>query len=61
MRHNQGTKNPQNKLTDDQVVYIRDVIDYTTTSVEEVAEMYGVSRTAILKILSGETWSHLWT
>lgn len=58
-RNHLGTRNPKHKLTEEQVIQIRDFIDYKIPS-KEVAAIYGVSRVTIESIRSGKTWSHLW-
>lgn len=49
--------NPRRKLSADQVIGIRLLLNYTTVPHRLIAQRYGVSRSAITKIASGENWS----
>ena len=52
-----GTKNPQSKLTDDDVYKIRSLLD--TITQKEIGKMFGVKKPAIADIKHGRTWAHL--
>jgi DNA invertase Pin-like site-specific DNA recombinase len=54
-----GNSNGRAKLTEAQVVEIVELYKASNKSVSEIAEQYGVSRTVVGKILSGELWTHV--
>lgn len=52
---NKGIKNPQSKLTDEQVLEIRN----SPLRVKELAEIYGLKHQAISKIRLRQRWTHI--
>lgn len=54
-----GTKNPQAKLTDADVFFIKEAAKNKTHKQKELAEIYNVSRATISMINSGRLWKHL--
>jgi len=54
-----GEKNPQSKLTAADILEIRKMRSVRHISQQKIADQFCVSRKAIGKILSGETWSHV--
>jgi hypothetical protein len=56
-RHLHGTDHPLSKLTEANVVSIRH--EYCHLSSRKIADIFGVSKTVILKILSNRVWKHL--
>jgi len=58
-RSTYGEKHPKAILTEDQVLTIRRLAKTTTASRREIAQMYGVSKSAIAGILSGRSWKYL--
>ncbi len=51
-----GEQHPNSKLTRDQVIQIRKEIQEPGTSRAWLAKRFGVSRTCIDNIVSGQTW-----
>lgn len=51
-----GEKNPQSKLTEDQVRHIRSQ-DLKSVTRSELADMYGVTVTTISKVRTGKRWA----
>lgn len=56
----QGQSHGKAKLTDSQVMYIKRMLRYGGKS-GAIARVFGVDRTAIKKIKTGENWSHITT
>ena len=54
-----GEKNPNHKLSEQQVVEIRSRFASGQTSVLAMTKLFGVSDTTIYKILNGQKWRHL--
>ncbi len=54
-----GIKNPQNKLTEKQVLKIRSLLKETKLRQWEIADKFSVTRSAINCINNGYTWKHL--
>jgi hypothetical protein len=57
--HLNGELNGNSKLTAEQVAIIRSEYATGTTSSIKLAAVYGVSKPTILRIIHGETWSHV--
>lgn len=54
-----GTKNPNRKLTEDQVRAIRRTYVPGVNTMEEVASIYGVLKPAVWKIVHFKSWPHI--
>jgi predicted XRE-type DNA-binding protein len=54
-----GTKNNAAKLTDQQVIEIRNLLTMNACSQRTIAARYGVCQTTIGFIARGQTWTHL--
>lgn len=54
-----GERNTQHKLTEEQVIRIREIYHPKTNSTYKLAKEYGVSRNAISRVINGLTWHHL--
>jgi len=53
----QGVKHPMSKLTDKDVLKIRELLKTMTTTA--VGKIYGMNRNSMLNIKKGHTWSHI--
>jgi hypothetical protein len=54
-----GEKNPRAKLSDKQVLEIRDLYKTRQVSQRQLAKEFGVSFTTMWQLLSNQTWKHL--
>lgn len=54
-----GVEHPNNTLTEQQVLEIRDIRETTTLSLNNIARMFGVSKGCISGIVYKRTWKHL--
>jgi predicted XRE-type DNA-binding protein len=65
--YKRGTELPHAKLTEEDIVNIRALVEHRSTLLTEartlsnaaLAEKFGVSRSTINKIAMGETWGHV--
>ena len=57
-RSAQGMKNGSSKLTDEQVIKIREIYPSIKSS-SKIASLYNVSKSAIKRIVNGTGWKHL--
>lgn len=58
-RPNRGTNNGRAKLTDDQVVAIRERYNVGDVGVDDLAREYKVGSTTIGQVVRGEKWRHI--
>lgn len=58
LRSNKGSKHPSNKLKESDVLDIVRMLNGKKRQ-EDIAKIYGVSRTTVGAISNGQTWSHL--
>jgi len=58
-REARGERMGSAKLTGEQVCNIRDAFATGSITKHKLSRQYGISRTAIRKLISGETWSHI--
>lgn len=58
-RDNRGENCNNSRLTNKQVLEIRELAITTDLTHEKIAEMYGVDRTNISKIISRQYWGHI--
>ena len=56
---NRGMNCPTVKLTDGQVLEIRDLAHQRVISQEEIGKIYGVTQSHVSRILSRDVWNHL--
>jgi hypothetical protein len=56
-RSSKGIKNPKNKLTEQQVLSIRNL--HGTVKAKHVASVFGLSQSTIYRIWNKKYWSHL--
>jgi transposase len=54
-----GSKNPSSKLSAESVRAIRADYAIGAATARELAERFGVNRSCIYKIVSGESWKHI--
>lgn len=54
-----GTQQPQAKLTEEKVVEIRLLRQFTKLTLLEIADSYGVSKKAILRVVHRTGWKHV--
>lgn len=54
-----GETHGQAKLSKDQVLDIREQHQHGSATLQELADRYGVTKSAIRKVVTGENWSHL--
>jgi len=54
---NKGEKNPKAKLTEESVVQIRKLSGVLPS--RKVAALFGIEKTAVLRIWKGERWNHI--
>lgn len=54
-----GENNPSVKLTAAEVAFLKDFLPLRAIPQKRVAEIFGVSNSAINKILLGQTWKHI--
>jgi DNA invertase Pin-like site-specific DNA recombinase len=55
-----GERHGQAKLTEDQVLRIRELAKAGTYTQRRIAEMFGVSQATVAHIKFGRWWKHLW-
>lgn len=55
----QGSKHGMSKLNEDDVKEIRRLRSVENMTHDEIGDLFGVGRTAIQKILTGQTWTHV--
>lgn len=53
-----GSSNPSSRLSEEQITEIKLLIGKGLTS-RDIGKQYGVSKTTILRIKTGETWKHI--
>lgn len=58
-RKARGENHGKSKLTEAQVIEIKELLTNTNLSQKEIGKKYGVSRMQISKIKTGRAWSHL--
>jgi len=58
-RHTWGSTQPTAKLTEPQVVEIKNLLAVGSFSHREIGEQFGVSKTTITSISIGRTWTHV--
>jgi hypothetical protein len=51
-----GSANPRSRLTEEQV---REILAIKGLSHQQIANRYGIARTAITRILNGKRWNHV--
>ena len=56
---NNGEKNPKAKLTNEDVLIIRELIQKNNLLQKDIAKMFNVDRQAIRKISQNKTWKHI--
>jgi predicted XRE-type DNA-binding protein len=54
-----GEYNPNHKLTEDQVVQIKLLLKEGILTQQEIADMFGISRSVISKIKNGKLWNNI--
>lgn len=54
-----GEKNPNSKLTEDQVQEIRGLYKTGSFTMIQLAEKFGMSRRSISAVINKERWKHL--
>ena len=54
-----GDNNPSAKLTESKVLQIIELSNTKTHTVQEIADMFEVSKGSIENILYGRTWKHV--
>ncbi len=59
LKNQDGSKNPSAKLTDSDVLGIRELLKTGNHSNAAIARMYSVSTSNICQIKLGKTWSHI--
>ena len=59
MGRNSGEENVTSKLTEKQVLEIRDIYSRKKLSSKEISIMFGVSKSSILNIINKRTWKHI--
>jgi Mor family transcriptional regulator len=58
-KRDKGEESPLSKLTNIQVIYMRNLYSEGNTSYSELAKMFSMSRSQIAVIIRGESWRHL--
>lgn len=58
-RHRYGKSNPRARLTEAEVVKIRNEFALGTTSVAALARRYGISPTGMMDVVKRKTWRHV--
>jgi DNA-binding XRE family transcriptional regulator len=54
-----GEKNPANKLSKDEVLKIKELLENSNLSQKKIGDMFGISQTTIHEIKYGYVWSHV--
>lgn len=57
--HPHGSRNPNAKLTDQQVAHIRDLYATGRYSQQQLGKLYGVQQVTVSALIRGRTWSYL--
>jgi len=58
-RSNRGTRNGKSKLTKSQVIKIRQLYETKEYSQKRLGNMFGVSRSAIMMIVTNKSWQYI--
>jgi len=56
---NKGSKHPNTKLTDKDIISIREIYAEGLAKTSDLVALYNIQKAAIGKILDGKTWAHL--